>query len=110
MPRLVERVRALDMILFSKTVDANQALEMGLVDKIEGTKRFLGCFAETVMGHLIFGARAHFPRAPGHFGRLRLEVLQHKVSVLGPREILSRPCSRNCKKARVKFRFVLVLC
>ena len=45
--------RALDMVLFSKTVDANQALEMGLVDKIEGTKRFLECFAETVMGHLI---------------------------------------------------------
>ncbi|MBW2083970.1 MAG: enoyl-CoA hydratase/isomerase family protein, partial [Deltaproteobacteria bacterium] len=41
LPRLVGRARALDMILFSKTVDANQALEMGLVDKIVPTEKLM---------------------------------------------------------------------
>ncbi len=34
LPRLVGRAKALDMILFSKTVDAKEALEIGLIDQI----------------------------------------------------------------------------
>lgn len=41
LPRLVGRSRALDMILFSRTVNPRQALEMGLVDKIAPGARLM---------------------------------------------------------------------
>jgi len=41
LPRLVGRARALDMILFSRTVDPAEALQMGLVDKIVSPDRLM---------------------------------------------------------------------
>ena len=41
LPRLVGRAKALDMILFSKTVNAGEALEMGLVNRVSSPERLM---------------------------------------------------------------------
>ena len=41
MARLVGRARALNMILFSRTVNSREALEMGLIDKIVPPERLM---------------------------------------------------------------------
>ncbi len=49
LPRLVGRARALDMILFSRRLDARQALETGLVDRLvppDDLVKATGAFAE----------------------------------------------------------------
>jgi enoyl-CoA hydratase/carnithine racemase len=41
LPRLVGRAKALDMILFSKTVNAGEALEMGLVNRVSSPETLM---------------------------------------------------------------------
>lgn len=41
LPRLVGRARALDMILFSKTVSPREALDIGLVNELSPSERFM---------------------------------------------------------------------
>jgi enoyl-CoA hydratase/carnithine racemase len=41
LPRLVGRAKALDMILFSKTVGAGEALEMGLVNQVSSSENLM---------------------------------------------------------------------
>ena len=42
LPRLVGRAKALDMILFSKTVNAGEALEMGLINQVSSPQNLMG--------------------------------------------------------------------
>ena len=41
LPRLIGRARALDMILFSRTVDAKESLEIGLVNRLTTSDRLM---------------------------------------------------------------------
>ncbi len=41
LPRLIGRARALDMILFSRTVDAKESLEIGLVNRLSPRERLM---------------------------------------------------------------------
>lgn len=40
-PRLVGRAKALDMILFNKTIDAREALEIGLVNRVSAPGKLM---------------------------------------------------------------------